>query len=220
MRPTNTPTLSPPPPQVEPALSLEIPEGIAPTVNGRLSEGEWAGARDVPLSEGGELYLLHADGYLFLGISGEEESIGSVCQYAAGEVSILHASAGYITYHYNKADEDWQLRTMITGTYYMQFPENMWQEQHLVDYGWTSSLYDNGNPGEYEYQIALPEGEMILAVASVFGFGDSPFLDYETWPDNIDDACGRMELPSETPDISNLQFAPETWVKLIFIDRE
>jgi hypothetical protein len=218
LHPTNTPTLTPPPPQIEPALSLEIPHGIAPTVNGRLSEGEWTGAEVVPLSNGGELHLIHADGYLFLGIRGDEESIGSVCHYSAGEISILHASAGYTTYKYNRTDEDWQLRAMIIGSYHMQLPESLWQEQHLIDYGWTSSLSNNGNRNEYEYQIALPEKDLILAVASVFGFGDSTFLDFETWPDNLNDDCGRMELSSVTPDLSRLHFTPETWAKLIFID--
>jgi hypothetical protein len=174
----------------------------------------------VNLSNSGELHLLHADGYLYLGISGDEESIASVCQYIAGEVSILHASAGYTTYQYNRTDEDWQLRAMIIGSYYMQFPESLWQEQHLIDHGWTSSLSNNGNRGEYEYQIALPEGDLVLAVASVFGYGESTFLDFETWPDNLNDDCGRMELASETPDLSRLQFTPESWANLIFIDRE
>jgi hypothetical protein len=189
-----------------------------PTINGRLSEGEWDGARVVPLTNGGQLYLMHADGYLFLGIRGKEESSGSVCQYVAGEVLILHASAGYTTSSYSKGDEDWQLRTMFIGTYYMQLPESLWQDQHLEDYGWTASVFDDGNPGELEYQIAVPEGETVLAVASVFGLGDATFLDFETWPDNLDDDCGRMGLAAEVPDTSSLRFAPEHWARIIMVE--
>ena len=126
---------------------MNVPRGTAPDVNGKLSDGKLDEARVVPLSDGGQLYLMHTDGYLFLGIrGGEDEGIGSVCYYEDDEVSILHASAGYTIAHYRKGEEDWQLRTMIIGTYTMQLPESLWQDQHLEDYGWTACIFDDGNP--------------------------------------------------------------------------
>jgi hypothetical protein len=146
-----------------------------PRVNGKLSDGVWDGARVVLMSNGGQLHLMHADGYLLLGIRGKEEGIGSVCYYREGEVNILRASAGY-TSSYRRDADYWRLRTMIIGTYYMQLPESAWQDQHLEDYGWTASVFDDGNPGEIEYQISLQGGQAILAVAYSFGFGSVPLL--------------------------------------------
>jgi WD40 repeat protein len=218
---TPIPTATSTPTPIEPALSIRVPRGAAPNVNGKLSEGEWDGASVAPLSNGGQLYLLYADGYLFLGIrGGEEDGIGSVCRYEDGEVSILHASAGYTTAHYSPGDEYWRLHKMEIGTYYMQLSESRWQEQHLKDYGWTASVFDDGNPGEIEYQIAMQGEEVILAVAYVFGMGDATFLHYEMWPENTDDDCGRMELTAQTPNVSKLQFSPENWVKVIVVENE
>jgi Tol biopolymer transport system component len=66
-------------------LSIEVPVGTAPAINGRFSEGEWTGAKVVPLTGGGQLHLLHADGYLFLGIRAEEHGIGSICHYQTAQ---------------------------------------------------------------------------------------------------------------------------------------
>jgi hypothetical protein len=216
--PTDTPTATHTLVPIEPALSLDVPQGTAPRVDGRLSDGEWDEARVVPMSGGGQLHLAHADGYLFLGIRGNEDSIGSVCQYRDGEVSILHASGGYVTFFYGRDAGSWGIRTVIYGSYAMQLPENLWQEQHLEDYGWTASVSDDGDPGEIEYQIAVQGGEAILAVASVYGFGDAAFRYYEAWPALLGDDCGRMELAAEVTDISRLQFYPETWVRIIMVD--
>jgi hypothetical protein len=215
--PTDTPTGAHTPVPVEPAFSIDVPRGTAPRVDGKLSDGEWDEARVVTMSGGGQLYLMHAAGYLFLGIRGNEDAIGSICQYRDGEVSILHASGGYATFFYGRDAGAWDIRTVIYGSYATQLPESLWQEQHLEDYGWTASVSDDGNPGEIEYQIALQGGEAILAVASVFGFGDAGFLHYEAWPEHLDDDCGRMEVGAEVPDISRLQFYPETWVRIITV---
>jgi hypothetical protein len=203
---------------IEPALSVQVPAGTAPRVNGRLSEGEWNQALALPLSDGGHLYLMHAGGYLYLALRGDPEGVASICHYQDGEVSILHASAGYTTAYYTRDADEWRMRTMIIGSYTMQLPESLWQEQHLEDHGWTASLFDDGDPGEYEYQIDLQGGEPLLAAAYVYGYGDGTFLDYETWPAQTGDDCGRMEIAAIVPDVSRLRFSPESWVKLVMVE--
>jgi hypothetical protein len=37
------------------------------------------------------------------------------------------------------------------------------------------------------------------------------------WPENLDDGCGRLELMPEPP--QSLLFAPETWVKVIAVEK-
>jgi hypothetical protein len=189
-----------------------------PKIDGRLSDGEWEEAIMVPLTDGGQLYMMHAGGYLFLAIRGDEQSFGSVCRYRNGRVVILHTSASYTTWVYALEADAWLMQSMIIGTYHMQLPESLWQEQHLKDQGWTASTFDDGNPGEIEYQIRVAGAEAILAVASVYGFGDSTLLYYETWPEYLDDDCGRMELATVVPDTSRLQFSPETWVKVVLVE--
>ena len=216
--PTETPTTLQITVSVEPGLMVEIPEGNPPEVDGRLSEGEWDEAVVVSLTDGGQLYMMHAGGYLFLGLLGDGDGIGSVCRYEDGEVSILHASAAMNTYYYAREEDHWRLKSMVIGTYNLQLPESLWQEQHLEDYGWTASVFDDGNAGEYEYQISLEDGEAILAAAYVDGFGENTLLFYELWPGELGDDCGRMEIAAEGLDIGRLQFSPETWVKLIAME--
>jgi TolB protein len=203
----------PVPVPIEPALSIEVPPGDAPTINGRLSEGEWDGAQVVLLTGGGELHLLHADGYLFLGIRGQEPGIGSVCHYQNGKISVMHASAGLNTSIYEQGAQDWDVSTRFYGCC-MDLPETMRRDEQLKDQGWVANLFDKGLPNEMEYQITLGDGDLILAVTYILL--DAPTFVW--WPKDLDDDCGKLELVEEIPDISHLQFAPETWVKIILLD--
>jgi hypothetical protein len=70
---------------------------------------------------------------------------------------------------------------------------------------------NNGNmgvPEEVEYQLAMPEGELRLAVAFL---GPPRFDSVAAWPAELDDGCRQLELITG-PIPTRLQFAPETWV--------
>jgi hypothetical protein len=202
-----------PPKPIETELSIEVPAGSAPAINGRFSDGEWQGAKVVPLTGGGEMHLLHAEDYLFLGIRGPAHGIGSICHYQNGKISIMHASAGLNTSIYESGTQDWERITAFFGCC-QDLPESMQRDEQLKDQGWVANLVTKGDPNEMEYQIALGEGDIILAVTYILT--DSPTFVW--WPEGLDDDCGKHEItPGE--DGSILQFAPETWVKIIPIGR-
>jgi hypothetical protein len=88
-------------------LSLEIPRAEQPILDGTISPREWSGAYQTELSGGGELLLITADGYLFLGIRGKPEPVISICLDRGREVAILHSSAAIGTAIYKQGENTW-----------------------------------------------------------------------------------------------------------------
>ena len=100
MLPTDTPQF--------PNLSVEVPQGTPATLDGILSPDEWNGARTKDLAGGGELLLMHDDGYLYLGIRSRTMGYGSVCIAQDNQISILHSSAALGTAVFEKDEDDWR----------------------------------------------------------------------------------------------------------------
>ncbi len=55
-----------------PVARVFAPQGSPPTIDGTLSPGEWDAANVETFADGSELLLMHADGYLYLGIRANE----------------------------------------------------------------------------------------------------------------------------------------------------
>ena len=67
---TAEPTGTPVPPTDTPVpdgLTIDVPRGNPPTLDGTLSSDEWSGAQKAELAGGGELLLVHDGSYLYLG---------------------------------------------------------------------------------------------------------------------------------------------------------
>jgi WD40 repeat protein len=209
------PMLSPPS-GVKPSMSVEVPKGNTPVIDGTMGPDEWAGALVETLSghDGYELHLMHAEDYLYLGFRGPSEGIGSLCLYKDDVVTVLHSSAGLGYYRYVKEGTIWQqtrdlMSTACCGDTYHS-PE---LDAHLSREGWLASTYYRGNPREMEYQIALDDGELVLAVAYLL----SPdFESFAWWPQHLDDDCGWVGTPSNTE--KTAQFSFENWVKILAVE--
>jgi hypothetical protein len=214
--PTSTPlppTATPITPVISPSSAsgtaeLVAPLGSAAIIDGAFSPGEWDDAFSTSLANGGELMIMHNDGYLYLGIRSREMGFGSICTASDDRVSILHSSAGLGTAIFVKDGDDW-LRTQ-------QFSYCCWDTTQSVlnsflgREGWAASVGTKGAPDEMEYQIDMNGGPLTLAVVYVDDFSFESALH---WPENLDDDCLGLALQADDPP-ERLVFFPDTWVTI------
>jgi len=191
------------------ASTIHAPQGNAATVDGTFSPGEWDGALTVDLTNGGKLMLMHDDGYLYLGIRSRAMGFGSICTSDENQVSILHSSAGLGTAVYEKDDQGWHRTQQFS---YCCWGDNQRElNEFLQRNAWVSSIGTKGVPEEMEYQIAMNDGSLTLAVVYV---DDLTFETALYWPENLDDDClGLALIPEDPPE--RLIFSPETWVTIV-----
>jgi hypothetical protein len=203
------PTWRPAPATFEPDTSIEVPNVPAPIIDGSFSEGEWEGAMMIDLTNGGEMMVMHDGGYLYLGIRSRDMGFGSICTLDENRVSILHSSAGLGTAIFERDGADW-LRVQ-------QFSYCCWAstrsqlDDFLQEEGWVASVGTKGAPDEMEYQIAMPDGALTLAVVYVDDFTFETALH---WPLDLEDDCHGLALIPEDPP-ERLMFSPDTWVTIL-----
>jgi hypothetical protein len=193
-------------------LSVSVPRGPAPALDGTLSPDEWAVAYEADLTPSGRLMLLHDDQYLYLGIRDRTDSVGSVCVASGDEISVLHSSLGLGTAAYEHVEEGWQRIRSFSFTWWDSGDSTRAQQQQaefLLSECWLASTIGTGSPGDMEYQIALPEGPLRLAVTYFTGDGTDERL--VRWPEQLNDACMNISLiQGRAP--AMIGFHPEQWV--------
>lgn len=214
--PTSQPTKTPLPPTDEPEekdLAIVVPPGNEATIDGVLSPDEWESAIQINLVDEGQLFLMHAGGYLYLGIKARPEPVTSICVDQSGQVSILHSSAALGTSIYQQGDTIWE-----------QIKDFEWccrdttdspqaqeaRQTHLVKDGWVASNGRMGNPEEVEYQIAMPDDSLRLAVASI---GAPNYSSVISWPEELVDDCSSLDMIGG-PIPEQAQFSVEEWITL------
>jgi Tol biopolymer transport system component len=204
-----SPAWRPKRPKIESTLSIQVQEGPIPVVDGRFSVGEWDDALVTGLKNAGELRLMHANGYLYLGIRSRDMGFGSICTIEDNQVSILHSSAGLGTAVFVRGGEGWQ---RIRQFSYCCWTANQGElDDFLQREGWVASVGTKGASDEMEYQIKLNDGELTLAVVYIDDFTFETAL---YWPDHLDDDCLGLALIADDPP-ERLQFSPETWVTIV-----
>jgi TolB protein len=193
--------------------TIFAPQGAPATIDGVISQGEWDSALPIDLANG-ELLLMHADGYLYVGIRSDRLGLGSICVLADDEISVLHSSAALGTATYEKAGDEWlKIRDFLWTNREVSSSTQALEERtdHLERENWLASNGLTGRYNEMEYQIEMTDDEVRLAVTYLM----SP--DYETtdfWPDTLGTGCRNFEpLQSDAPEA--VLFAPETWMTVI-----
>jgi hypothetical protein len=211
-----TPTAVPSPPAIPSptaAETIDAPAGDPATIDGLFTPGEWDKALTIDLADG-ELLLMYAGDYLYLGIRSERLGLGSLCVNWHDEISILHSSAALGTASYVKAGVGWQKTRDFTWTN-RDFSNSQRAvaegQEHLERENWLASNGRMGHDSEMEYQIALTNDEIVLGVTYLM----SP--EYETteyWPDTVGPGC-RHFTPSPGGPPVTVDFSPETWMTVM-----
>jgi formylglycine-generating enzyme required for sulfatase activity len=195
--------------------TIQVPAGTLPSLDGSLGPDEWTGAYHDELSDGGELYLMQDGDHLYVGIraSGTGSGVGSVCVVRGDEVAILHSSAALGTAVYERGEAGWQQTRGFSWRCRSTSDTPSAQEERdrfLQEEGWLANNGRMGVPGEVEYQIAMPEGSLRLAVTYI---GPPDYEAVARWPTGLDDDCGNAQM-LQGPIPEQARFAPETWITI------
>lgn len=200
--------------------NIEVPAGSPPVLDGVLSPGEWDGAYEDRLSDGGRLFLMQDGDYMYVAIraNGTGSGVGSLCVERGDQVSILHSSAALGTAVYTRNGGAWQKardfqwRCRSTGDSPAAQAE---RAAFLEEEGWLANNGRMGVPQEVEYQIAVPGGSLRLAVAYL---GPPDFDAVAWWPPGLEDDC-RKPVMLQGPIPEDAHFSPETWVSTLLSGR-
>jgi formylglycine-generating enzyme required for sulfatase activity len=194
-----------------PGPVVEAPRSAAPVLDGTIADSEWAAALRVELAGGDEAFLMHDEGYLYLALRTRGMTMGSPCLDRGDEVAILHASAALGTAVFRRdgaawsqtRDFEWRCRATGDDAAAVQA-----RREYLGQEGWLASNSYMGTPNEMEYQIAMPEGTLRLALF----YRQGPDFDaVSSWPAGLDDGCREFLLAQGEPS-GALSFSPERWV--------
>jgi WD40 repeat protein len=201
-------------------FTVAVPRGSPPALDGNLSPGEWDRALRMEFTDGGELFLMHDDRYLYLGVheNFNDLTTTSVCFERGNEISVFHSSGSLGTAIFEHGAEGWQLTQPFTWDLYGVTSQSSGDEQKrqafLAVNGWLANLGSMTGTQQIEYQIVIPEEPFRIAVAYL---RPPNFSQVAWWPTGLSGDCRNIELLQGnsgenlgTPLL--LQFAPETWV--------
>ena len=195
------------------ATSIEVPLGETPTIDGTHAPGEWEAATVEAFADGSELFLMHADGFIYLGIRANEPGMiaANIFIQRGDEIAILHTSAALGTAIYQHGQDHWQ-----------QTQDFIWQcrstslsdaaqaerDEFLQKEGWVAANGRMGTPNELEYQIKIPEEDFRLAAVYIKA---SPPYEKIPWPPQLTDET-ITPTPGGFPE--SFYFSPEQWAVL------
>lgn len=228
--PTPTWTITIPTPTVQPTetqspatavaraepLEFSVPPGKMANIDGVLSADEWDAALAIDLDGENQLLLMHAGGYLYLGMRGKPEPVISICLDQVDQVSILHSSAAIGTAIYQPVEGIWELVKDFEWCCRETGDSPQAQEalgQHLEQEGWVANNGRRGVPEEVEFQIAMPDDSLRLAVNAI---GPPSYRSVLSWPGELADDCSRLSMLTG-PIPEQAQFSQADWVTLSVI---
>lgn len=196
---------------------VRVGRGMAPRVDGLVEEGEWQGARVLPLAGGGTVQILHDGEDVYFGLSGlPGKGYGFGCLFLAfpDRVLVLHASAqlGSAVYEQGRdGNRSWNPRS---STYTWQRAKTIFPAE-----GWMAdvSLRDGSRGREFRVSRGLL-GRVAVPAKVALGYvvqtqaGESASV-ITSWPPGLSDAVvNRALLEGRNPD--GLSFRPESWAQL------
>ena len=228
--PTPTSTITIPTPTIQPTatqspatavartepLEFSVPPGKMANIDGVLSADEWSAALAIDLDGENQLFLMHAGGYLYLGMRGKPEPVISICLDQVDQVSILHSSAAIGTAIYQPVEGVWEL--VKDFEWCCRETEDSTRAQEALDMqleldGWVANNGLRGVPEEVEFQIAMPDDSLHLAVNAI---GPPSYRSVLSWPRELADDCSRLSMITG-PIPEQAQFSQADWVTLAII---
>ena len=191
---------------------LSVPAGIAPTLDGILSQEEWTDALELALSDDTTLYLKHCAGFLYFGVLAAPgaEVVGNTYVARERTVEILHASYALGSALYRFEADRWMLeKPFVWSCRIRAFSDAAIAEREafLEANGWLATVVNLGVSEQMEYQIAIEGASMRMLFRFDVHRGGQEVL---TWPLNTDVGIDPGPLPQEAA------LRPETWCDISF----
>ncbi|TFH09328.1 MAG: hypothetical protein E4H08_05975 [Candidatus Atribacteria bacterium] len=192
---------------------LAVPTGIAPILDGVLSDGEWDDALVLQLADDTFLHAKHADGFLYLGVKTDRsaEVVGNIYILRDDAIDILHASYALGPASYRLVEGAWVLESpFVWSCRTLGFSSSaVFERQMFLEAnGWLATVVKLGDTAHMEYQIAMDDGPMCM----LFRFDvHADTQDVFSWP--LDTVVG-IEPGQPLPQQAGFQ--PETWCEVSF----
>ena len=164
-----TATPEPTAPSLAAQTAIIVLQGNPPAIDGTISPVEWDDASIETFADGSELLLMHAGGYLYLGVRANTPGmiVGNVFINRGDEIAILHSSAALGTAIYQKGEDNWrQIQNFTWQCRDTSDSESAQAEraEFLLEEGWVAANSRMGTPEELEYRIEMAEDTLRLAV--------------------------------------------------------
>jgi hypothetical protein len=201
-------------------FDFSVPAGSTPAIDGTLAPGEWDAARVETFSDGSQLFLLYAEGSLYVGVRGvtPEMIAGNIFLERGGEVAVLHASAALGTAIYKQAGETWQrtqdfswrCRATDDGPTAVAESAEFFDAEH-----WLAANARRGTPNELEFRIETDEAVLRLA-ANIVRSSDPQAKPF--WPATLDDDT-TLPTPGGYPDAMHFETGEWAAIGLPPVDR-
>lgn len=194
--------------------TLSVPAGEAPALDGTLSAGEWDDATEIQLNSRTTLFLKHAGGTLYVGVSARTMGVVSPCIVRGDDVWVLHASAALGTAIYEQGSDTWSQtqdftwRCRATGFDDAALRE---REAFLEQEAWLGTIGYLGTRRHFEYRIELL-GEDTLPILFLF-LDPGPPIVVVSWPMDLSGADDYTELITG-PVPKAMSFDIGTWALL------
>lgn len=198
---------------------LRIPQGPAPTIDGRLDDAEWAGSLRERSNGGLEVRLQRDATSLFIGVTSPGSGFVSVCLANGDAIRILHASAALGAVNYQRSDAGDFVPAEINFAYGMRNTAINAQavaerRAYLAEHGWVASTARMGGGRVQEVQVALKgvTAATRLAISYYLTSGEGSVM---YWPDSMSstDGCDDLQLVrGYVP--TRLRFDPSRWYAL------
>lgn len=194
-------------------LLLACQSAGAPTIDGTLTDYEWASAWKAKLEGGGEVRLLAEGKFLFVAIRGPRApGLASVCVAKGKTVRILHASAAIGDAAFERWGDmwmkrkafEWTLRDSPRGT----VPSDDVKAEWLLKSGWLANASASGSVVR-EFKIYIKDVDSIGV--AYLATEDPMAVAY--WPSSMHDDCRSLKIPQGyLPDTA--RFDPSSWYQL------
>ena len=182
---------------------------VNPSIDGRIDEQEWAGAKRAKLSGGGEVLILPRDEFVYVAVRGPRPGLASLCVSKGKSVRILHASAAVGEATFERWGDVWMKRQGFEWTLRDSprtgGPSEKAKIDALAKAGWLANASAAGSP-EREFQIAATD---IESLGVTFLSIDEP-MTVSYWPATMSDDCRTVKIPQGyLPDTA--RFDPSSW---------
>jgi hypothetical protein len=197
---------------------LRVPKLRAPSIDGRIGDGEWGGSVEAPLSDGGRVLMRHDGAHLFVAVRSPKRGFESACVTRGDTVRILHASAAVADAIYVRASSDWQQRQPF-GAFALRSGDTTAANRaamraYLDAHRWVASnTAMSGTDHEMQISIDLIDTTIPRLALGYYTETDNAST---AWPAGHADGCTALRTVQGFLE-TTLVFRPDGWARLTLL---
>jgi len=183
-------------------------------LDGQINAAEWAGAKEYPLTNGGQLFMIRKADDLYLGIKGYAQGWAHVYVSRQDTIRVLHASAALGDQLYTKINDKWKLQSRFNWQLRDDVYNNdlaQQQSRYYHQYGWCANNNNTGDKNTLEFRINLHSYDTASLKIAVVFTADAKL--YCFYPAGLTDDTLLQNLVVGNP-ADSLRFNISEWMKM------